>query len=84
MRPEMPLPGAPPPPKSDFEIQVVHIPTGQVLSWAPGKQEERDLITSLVTRVLEKKVGVFRTKAAVALAVTEAFKELLLALKKQV
>lgn len=69
---------------SDFLIQVVHKATGDVVSWAPGLEVEKEFETELLNRVRAKGVGLFRTEAHVIDDVAVALRELLFDLKKAV
>ena len=69
---------------SDFLIQVVHKETGNVVSWAPGLEVEKHLVTELLDRVKAKGVGVMRTEAHVLADVRLALEELLYDLKAQI
>lgn len=71
--------------KSEYVIQIVHAPTGQVArSWAPGLEVEKQFVEELVNRVKAKGVGVFRTEAHVLADLKLAIKELLRELKEDV
>lgn len=72
------------PSNSDFVIQVLHLPTGEIVEWAPGLKVEREFIAEIVNRVGAKKVGVGRTVKTVQSAVKDALIELFWDLKRQV
>jgi hypothetical protein len=69
---------------SDFKLQVLHIPTGQTVAWAPGQQVERDLIAALKSQLEAKGVGLFRTTKHVLTDLEAAVTDLFLELKKDV
>ena len=69
---------------SEFKIQVVHVTSGKVVSWAPGLEVEKQFETELLERVKAKGVGVLRTEAHVLEDVRTALKELLFELKSRV
>lgn len=71
-------------PQSEFLIQVVHRDTGDVVSWAPGLEIEKQFETELIARVQRKGVGILRTSAHVAEDLRTALRELLFDLKSQV
>jgi hypothetical protein len=69
---------------SNYLIQVVHRETGKVVSWAPGLDVEKQLVSELVDRVRAKGVGILRTTEHVARDVHAALEELLYDLKSRV
>lgn len=69
---------------SDFQIQVVHLPSKQIVSWAPGREDERDIIEQVCFRVAKESVGVFRTNKHVVSVVRAALEDTLHSLKAQV
>lgn len=69
---------------SEFLMQILHVPTGEVVRWAPGQPVEAQFIEDLVSRVRAKGVGVGRTADHVAMDVRTAVMELLFDLKKLV
>ena len=69
---------------SDYRLQIIHINTGRVVSWAPGRLAETDVIEDLLARVKAKGVGLGRSEASVIGRIREAFGEMLYELKSKV
>jgi hypothetical protein len=69
---------------SDYRLQIVFA-DGSKVRLRPGRQdEEGDLITACVNRIVSKGVGVFRTEASVKQAIEEGLREVFLDLKRGV
>jgi hypothetical protein len=60
---------------SEYRIQVLHVPSGQLVEWAPGFQVERDLVAEVCRRAAEKGIGVLRTEAHVVADIKAAIEE---------
>lgn len=71
---------------SEFELRIVHRPTGvTVAQWAPRRPEtDGDVIDDLCARVRAKGIGVGRTEAHVIADLRWAWQELLHDFKRQV
>ena len=69
---------------SEYQLQVLHVPSGTIVSWAPGFQVERDLVAEICQRVVEKGVGIGRTQAHVIADVKEAVEETFYQIKADV
>ena len=69
---------------SEFRLQVLHVPTGKLVEWAPGLTIEKDFVAEICRRVQAKGVGIGRTEAHVVADVRAAVEELLFAIKMDV
>lgn len=69
---------------SDYLIQILHTPTGEVVQWRPGQLIERFFIQELLDRIAAKGVGFGRTTKHVTADVHAAISEMLHEMKKQV
>lgn len=66
---------------SSYRLQIVHSSGRVVVSWPPGKQEERDLVHAIVTdavaRAKAQGFGVFKTEAQVEATLHDALRQAL-------
>lgn len=69
---------------SEYRLQVLHVPSGQVVQWAPGLLIEKDLVDEVCRRVAAKGVGFGKTEAHVLADVKAAVEELFFQIKVDV
>lgn len=69
---------------SSFLMQIVDTRTNTVVEFEPGKTVEIDFVTDVVSRVIAKGVGVFRTQEHVAKDVRDAIEEAIYGLKLKI
>lgn len=69
---------------SDYRLQVLHLPTGEIVKWKPGADVETDLVDDLCDRLKARGVGLFKTEKTVLDLVREELADVLWELKKKV
>lgn len=69
---------------SQFLLQIIHRDTGKIVTLEPGGPVEVQLVTELSKKLLDKRVGVFTTRAQVAKVVEDCLKDIIYSLKKQI
>jgi hypothetical protein len=69
---------------SKYRIRIEDVLNGRIALLVPGAKGERDLVEDLVTSIVAKGVGVFKTQAQVEAAIRAGVAETLLSLKTEV
>lgn len=69
---------------SHYLLQIIERDSGKVVRLEPGGPVETQLVSDLSSKLLEKRVGFFTTKAKVVAIVEESLKEIIKNLKRKI